>query len=230
MTSTAGIRRRRVAAHGRFAVGGAIDANGQVIEIRATTAGEQPPIDLRYRVSDYLGRPRWGVTAIFSKLPMSPLLGLARNLGLSIPEDLRFDGTAQGAVGYSVPEGIPRMDGEVRIADSMLAVAGTPPLKVPGADLQFAGSSITLAPAAITNVGNETATLEASYDTASQKLEGVAIERRHVDRLVAPPNVRSGCTVVEPGDGGCVERKPPLFQSASSLVRRSPVEERGYPF
>ncbi len=154
-----------------LAVGGAIDALGQTIEIRATTGGQQPPIDLRYRVSDYLARPRWAVTAIFSKLPMPPVIELARNLGLNIPADLKFDGTAQGAVGYSMPQGVPRMDGAVRVTDSTLAVAETPPLKIPNADVQFAGSQITLAPAAIANDMNETATLQASYDTASQMFE-----------------------------------------------------------
>jgi hypothetical protein len=154
-----------------LSVGGTIDAQGQVIEIRATTAGEQPPIDLRYRVADYLGRPRWAVTAIFSRLPMPPLVTLARNLGLNVPGDLKFDGTAEGAVGYSVPEGVARMDGEVRIADSTLTIAGTPPLKIPAADVQFAGSSVTLAPAAITNIADETASLRASYDTISQDFE-----------------------------------------------------------
>jgi hypothetical protein len=102
---------------------------------------------------------------------MPPVIELARNLGLSIPGDLKFDGTAQGAVGYSMPQGVPRLDGAVRVTDSTLAVAGAPALKIPNADVQFAGSEITLAPAAITNDTNETATLEASYDTASQVFE-----------------------------------------------------------
>jgi hypothetical protein len=102
---------------------------------------------------------------------MAPVVTLARNLGLSVPADLTFDGTAQGAVGYSLPEGVPRMDGAVRIADSTLAVAGTPPLKIPNADLQFSGSKITMAPAVIANDINETAFLEAAYDTTSQKFE-----------------------------------------------------------
>ena len=176
-----------------ISLGGAVDTQGQIIELRATT-GQQAPIDLRYRVTDYLGRPRWAVTAIFSKLPVSPILGLARNLGLSVPGDLALDGTAQGAVGYSMPEGEPRMDGAVRIDSAVLSLPGTPPLRIPVADLRFAGSAITLNPAAMTNDTNETATIEASYDTASQLFdasvssEGMSIAslRRQISLAGAP--------------------------------------------
>ncbi|HVW85152.1 MAG TPA: hypothetical protein VHB50_10750, partial [Bryobacteraceae bacterium] len=153
-----------------LAVGGMINVPGQVVEIRATTEGKQSPVDLRYRVADYLRRPRWGVTAIFSQLPMSPLVGIARNLGWPIPQDLQYDGIAQGAVGYSMPDNTPRMDGEVMVANSTLAAGGAPPLRVASADLRFSGSAITLTPSVVSNDKNETATLEGNYDTVSGKL------------------------------------------------------------
>lgn len=152
-------------------LGGAIDIPGQAIDIRATTGGKQPPLDIRYRVTNYLARPRWGVTALFSQLPMAPLVGIARNLGLDIPADMSFDALAQGAVGYSVPEGKPRLDGQVQVANATLAVAGTPPLHLLKADLQFAGSAITLAPAAIANDRGESAQVSGSFDMALRKLD-----------------------------------------------------------
>jgi hypothetical protein len=110
------------------------------------------------------------VTAIFSQLPMSPLVGIARNLGWPIPQDLQYDGIAQGAVGYSMPDNTPRMDGEVMVANSTLAAGGAPPLRVASADLRFSGSAITLTPSVVSNDKNETATLEGNYDTVSGKL------------------------------------------------------------
>jgi hypothetical protein len=154
-----------------LSVGGFINVPGQVIEIRTTTTGRQSPLDVRYRVTDYLARPRWAVTAIFSRLPLSPLVGIGRNLGLPIPADMSYDGTAEGAVGYSTPEGTPRWDGAVRIADSTLSVAGTPPLKIADADLRFAGSSVTLPPARVENDAHESATLSGSFDVVSNRLE-----------------------------------------------------------
>jgi hypothetical protein len=154
-----------------LAVGGFINIPGQVVEIRTTTSGRQSPLDIRYRVTDYLGKPRWAMTAIFSQLPMSPVMGLARNLGLPIPPDMSYEGTAEGAVGFSIPEGTPRWDGQVRVANSTLSVAGAPPLRIPVADLRFAESTVTLAPAAVENDSHETATLSGAFNLNSRKLD-----------------------------------------------------------
>jgi hypothetical protein len=153
-----------------FSIGGTIDAPGQIIDISARLAGAQSPVGLRYRVADYLRRPRWGVTVNLKRFSLSPLVGIARNLGSLIPADFRLDGTADGAVSYSMPEGSPRMDGALGLANATLAVAGAPPLRIPGASLRFSGSTITLAPAAITNESNETATVEAAWDMAARTL------------------------------------------------------------
>ncbi len=153
-----------------FSIGGVIDAPDQVIDIGARLAGTQSPVGLRYRVADYLRRPRWGVTVNLQRFSLSPLVGIARNLGSLIPADFRFDGTADGAVSYSMPEGSPRMDGALSIANATLAVAGGPPLRNPGASLRFSGSTVSLAPAAITNESNETATVEAVWDMAARRL------------------------------------------------------------
>ena len=64
---------------------GAINVSGQAIDIRATTGGKQPPLDVRYRVTNYLGTPHWGLTALFSQLSVAPLVAIARNLGLGLP-------------------------------------------------------------------------------------------------------------------------------------------------
>ncbi len=155
-------------------LGGAIDVPGQTVDIRATTEGKQPPIDVRLRVTNYLARPRWGVTLLFSQLAMTPLVQVARNLGFGIPGDLSFEGTAQGAVGYSLPEdsaGPAALNGQVRIENSTLTVAGSPALHVSTADLQFAGSTITLSPASITNDSHESAAIAAGYDLAAGKLD-----------------------------------------------------------
>jgi len=178
----------------RLAISGAIDVPGQTIEARATTTGKLSPIDIRYRVASYLAKPRWGVTAIFSQLPMAPLVAIARNLGWGIPNDMNFDGMAQGVVGYSMPEGSPRMDGDLRIANSTLSAPGTPPLRFADADLQFSGSTITLAPTTVTNEQSESALLEGSADVAEGTLraslasEGMSIAslRRQISVAAAP--------------------------------------------
>jgi hypothetical protein len=153
-----------------LAVDGYIDVPGQTIAIRTTTTGKESPLDIRYRVTDYLARPKWGVTANFSQLPMAPVVGIARNLGVPIPPDMNYDGNAQGAVSFSMPEGEPHWEGNVRIAGSTLAVSGTPPLRIADADLRFESSTVTLTPAAVENDAHETALLSGRFEMSTGKL------------------------------------------------------------
>jgi hypothetical protein len=156
----------------RFFIGGAINAPGQVIDLNANTkvSKAQAPLQLRYRVADYLRRPRWGVTVNLNHFPLAPIPDIARNLGWVIPADFKFDGTADGAVGYSMPEGLPRMDGALNLSNSTLIVAGAPPLHLPNAELRFSGSAIKLEAAEIRDDSNETAAIQGDWDIASQKL------------------------------------------------------------
>ena len=152
-------------------IGGVIDLGGQSIDLGAQPGGAQPPFGIRYRVADYLKRPRWGVTVNVNKFPLSPIPGVARNLGLAVPQDFKLDGVADGAVSYSSPGGLARMDGQLSLSNSTLNVAGTPPLRIPGADLRFSGSTVTFGPAAITDEKNETATLAGAWNADTNGLE-----------------------------------------------------------
>lgn len=154
----------------RFDVGGAIDAPGQTIDLNARVAGSQSPLTLRYRVADYLRRPRWGVTVNLNHFPLAPIPDIARNLGWAVPADYKFEGTADGAVGYSMPEGVPRVDGKMNLANSTLIVAGAPPLHIPGAELNFAGSTVTLEATEVANESRETAAIEGSWDAGTHGL------------------------------------------------------------
>jgi hypothetical protein len=155
----------------RFAIGGAIDATGQTIDLNAKAAGAQAPLALRYRVADYLRRPRWGVTVNLNHFPLAPVPEIARNLGWPVPADFKFDGTADGAVGYSMPEGSPRMDGTMNLSNSTFVVAGAPPLHLPVAELHFSGSMITLEATEVKNESSETAAIAGSWDADTRKLD-----------------------------------------------------------
>ena len=150
-------------------VGGVIDVPGQSIALRATA--DRAPLDVRYRVTDLLGRPRLAVMAYFEKLPTAPLLSIARNLGATVPEDMKLTGTVQGAVGYSTVEGTPKLDGQVQFAETTIGVAKTPPLTIDMAQLTFAGSTANLTPAVVKNGVGDTALLSGSYDVGNGKFE-----------------------------------------------------------
>jgi len=155
----------------RFAIGGAIDVPDQTIDLNARAAGAQSPLQVRYRVADYLRRPRWGVTVNLKHFPLAPVPEIARNLGWPLPADFRFDGTADGAVGYSMPDGLPRMDGSMNLSNSTFTVAGAPPLHMPAAELHFSGSKVTLEAAEVNNESRETAAIAGSWDADGGKLD-----------------------------------------------------------
>jgi hypothetical protein len=106
-----------------------------------------------------------------NRFPLAPVPEIARNLGFVVPADFKFDGTADGAVGYSMPESSPRMDGAMTLGNTTLIVAGAPPLHLPGAELKFSGSTIKLAAARITNENHEIAAIEASWDIEEHALD-----------------------------------------------------------
>jgi hypothetical protein len=186
----------------RFAIGGAIDVTGQTIDLSAKVAGTQSPLSLRYRVSDYLRRPRWGVTVNLNHFGLAPVPEIARHLGFPVPADFKFDGTADGAVGYSMPDGVPRMDGRMNLAHSTFIVAGAPPLSIPSAELHFAGSAVRLEATEITNESRETAAIAGSWDADGDKLDvelssdgmSIAALRRQISVAGIPllGNVTSG--------------------------------------
>ena len=161
----------------RFSIGGAIDSTGQTIDLNARVASAQSPLALRYRVTDYLRRPRWGVTVNLNHFPLAPVPEIARNLGWPAPADFKFEGTADGAVSYSMPQGSPRMDGPMymngtmNLTNSTFVVAGAPPLHLPGAELHFSGSTITLEATEVTNESKETAAIAGSWDADTRMLD-----------------------------------------------------------
>jgi hypothetical protein len=154
-----------------FVLGGAINVPGQSIELHAVTAGKPSPLDLEYRVTNYLARPRWGVTAQVNQLPVAPFVGIARNLGFDIPPDLKFEGAAQGSVAYSEPDSAARMEGHISIQNSVLTVADAPPVRLSDAELQFTGSTVAMAPVTLTNDAKEVTTVSGSFDAAARNLQ-----------------------------------------------------------
>ena len=172
-------------------ISGAMDAPSQSIDFYAKLPGKTSPLFVRYRVSDYLKRPRWGVTVNVSQFPLDPLAGVLRNLGLGLPGDFRLVGMMEGAFGWSLPEGAPRMDGALHISNAALAGAGTVPLRVADATVLFSGSTMRLVPARVTNDRDEAGTIEASWDAGTQDTEvilaseGMAIAPLHRQLVAA---------------------------------------------
>lgn len=155
-----------------FDISGAVDIPGQSMQLRALISGTQPsPLDLRYRVEGYLGRPRWGVNAIFHGLALAPLASMARNLGVPVPADYQIEGTADGAVGYSFAAGQPRVDGDLHVVNASFGFSGSKPVKMLGSTLLFDGTRITMPSAlAMQETESESAAVQGQWDMSTRLL------------------------------------------------------------
>jgi hypothetical protein len=152
-----------------FDLSGALNLPGQTADLRAVLTGRQPPLDVRYRLSQYLERPRWGVTVLLADMPVGPLLPLARNMGLEIPDDVAVEGQARGAFGWSTQNGQPQMDGAVRVSSVTLSAKDVPSLRMAQANLKFSGSTVSLDPTIVASE-NENARLRGSYDVSDHSV------------------------------------------------------------
>jgi hypothetical protein len=153
-----------------FDLSGAIDLPSQAADLRAVLSGKQPPLDVRYRINRFLERPRWGVTILLADMPMAPVVSLARNFGIDLPDGLGVEGSARGVIGWSAPSGIPQMDGELRMTGVSLSAKDTPPLRIAQADIKFSGSQVTLEPFVIVGDKDENARMRARYDFSDRAL------------------------------------------------------------
>jgi hypothetical protein len=139
---------------------GRLDLVGQQLEVQSTSEGNAvATLAIRFRATNYLTQPRWGVAVSGSRFPLEPLMDLARHMGAEIPPKLKLSGTADGAIGYSGEGGL---QGEVALHDAALTIPDSPPLAVPEAYLVVGQSHMRLSPTLV-GTANGQARIEADY-------------------------------------------------------------------
>jgi hypothetical protein len=148
---------------------GRLNVPAQTIEMESSTAGgETLPLAVRFRCSDYLSQPRWGVALNWNRFPAGPVLDLARHMGADLPANLNMTGSLDGVLGYS---GQGSLEGVLDFHDASIAIPDSPPIRSEQARLVFDGGHAKLAPAVVRTVKDETAQLEADYDWKAQSLD-----------------------------------------------------------
>jgi hypothetical protein len=141
-------------------VRGRLDLVGQQLELQSTSEGNAVvPLEVRFRVSDYLTQPRWGVSVNGNRFPLEPLLELARHMGAEIPPKLKLAGTADGAIGYS---GAGSFQGELAFHGAALTIPDSPPLGFQEAYIVVGQGHVRLSPTLV-GTANDQARIEADY-------------------------------------------------------------------
>jgi len=148
---------------------GRLNVPAQTVEMESTTAGgETLPLAVRFRCTDYLSQPHWGVALNWNRFPAGPVLDLARHLGADLPPKLNVTGSLDGVLGY---QGQGSLQGELDFHDASIAIPDSPPVRFEQARLIFGGGHAKLAPALVRTAQDETAQLEADYDWKAQALD-----------------------------------------------------------
>ena len=150
-------------------ISGALNVPAQTLEVRAVSEEKNPIVDVRYKASDYLKRPRWDVRLLLDKMPIAPLFTVARNIGWGIPAEVAMDGVLSGQLGFSMPDGNPVFDGQLATSNVAVHSDGAPAaghLRLADASIVGSGSTILATSVTLTADSGETAILQAGYDAA----------------------------------------------------------------
>jgi AsmA family len=148
-----------------FDIAGRLDLLKQTLEVEThSTSGETPPVAARFRASDYLSQPHWGVSMNWNRFPIEPLIELARHMGAEIPPKLKAAGTVDGAVGYS---GQGSLQGELGFRNTVVTIPDSAPIRFEAARMLFDRGHLHLTPAVV-SVHDDQAQIEADYTFDTQ--------------------------------------------------------------
>jgi hypothetical protein len=156
---------------------GALDLRSQRIEMETESPPNQiVPVEAKLRVSDYLSKPNWEVTAALHGLPAASLLGTARRMGLPLPEAVTVQGTVNGALSYSKAQGLA---GQLELADASIAVPAAGSARMENAQAVVSGGQVAFGPATVTLDDGQSADILANWDGTAPAVK-VDVESRGV--------------------------------------------------
>jgi hypothetical protein len=151
-------------AHGNewpFDIAGRLDLLKQTLELESHSASRQtPPIAVRFRASDYLSQPHWGVSVNWNQFPLEPLIELARHMGAEIPPKLKVAGTLDGAIGYA---GQGSLQGELGFRNTVVTIPDSAPIRFEAARMLCDRGHLHLTPAVVKTAQEDQAQIEADY-------------------------------------------------------------------
>lgn len=106
---------------------GDVNLVSQVMSLQSVPVkeNENPPVVLRVRVNDFLRNASWSMLASLTKAPAAQLLPIAQRMGIALPQELKLDGSVDGAVSYT-SDGF---SGAVAINDVSVALPKLPVLR-----------------------------------------------------------------------------------------------------
>jgi hypothetical protein len=152
------------------------------------------PVSLRFRASELLAHPRWGVVAELHGMPAANLIETARHVGVPLPARLTVEGAANGAVGYSPESGFQGMLG----LESAAVHLGASPLRLEKVHLVVADGKLRLEKTPIRFERGATGQVSGELDRETQTLKAAVT----LHGLPIEESRRAGLPLLERLEGG----------------------------
>jgi hypothetical protein len=150
-------------------VRGRLDLLSQELDLQSSSAANAtPPLWVRFRATNYLSQPRWGVDVNWNRFPIEPLMELATHMGAQFPPGLRLSGTMDGAIGYSGGGGV---QGQLAFHEAALTIPDSPPVRFDEASIILEHGHVRLLPAVVHSAEQDQAEIQADYALNEQTLD-----------------------------------------------------------
>jgi hypothetical protein len=131
------------------------NVSGQQLKLDANAAGK---VTVHYLVEKYLTAPRWGVSVTFRDFSVVPLVALAKNLGIPMPDGLKVTGQLDAALGYSG-----KLEGQATLKDASVNLPGAQPVQIEKAQVVITQGHAVMQPARVAFGTSDEADLSATY-------------------------------------------------------------------
>lgn len=125
------------------AYSGNLDMRHQELVVE-TSPDQATPVAVRFRMSQWLTRPRWTMAAQLARAPVGVLTEAGRRVGILLPAKSRLTGEASGAFSYAPETGL---QGAVLVEDAALELPPHPPVRFGTARLAYNTGRLTMDPA-----------------------------------------------------------------------------------
>ncbi len=170
---------------------GRLDLLSQTLDVDSVQA---QPAGFSVRASGFLRQPRWATMVTVRGMPAAEALSIARQMGLTVAEQVQASGDLTGVLGYSADSGLAGMIGAGGISVQM---PGTPELRIARGEFIVDAAGVRLLPAAL-NVGTDPlGRLEGEYSWQSETFDVVLAARSAaIPQTVAAASVLGGAPVL----------------------------------
>ncbi|MEQ1885931.1 MAG: AsmA family protein [Bryobacteraceae bacterium] len=161
----------------RLGIQGIFDGALQALRISSVTTPKET-FSVSAEATGFLARPQWAVLLELKEAPLAGIYGIARQIGISIPDKMAVAGTVSGNVRASSAS---LMTGELALTGISITPQGASEIKTDEAAVSISGDTIALKPVTLEtgdNDGKQTVLVEASTKVGVQSEADVKISTR----------------------------------------------------